>query len=374
MKNLLVVSLLIACSFALLAQSYEPMLNRPDITSLTGGTATDLDGIPTAGLAEGTIVIVNVASEARLYRLEISGDAESSPTIIRADDYGVTGKLWRTAITADPEETGYTPTGDDLGDHIATQNIETDGHWLSNDGGDEGVFVDSDGNVGIGTNAPAGPLDVYSLASSDAVDQSQYDNTGSTWNTAADHVGQSFTVGTTGLLTRVRLQIVSSAGNPAEFRIYQGGVSGTTGNPVGPLIYTQPGIVMAAGWNEVILSTPLAVNSGEVYTFQFYTGSQFSHKASPADVYAGGQWLMAWDGCDMVFDTYVQGLSTGLILDASSNVGIGTDSPTSKLQVVGLPVYANNAAAIAGGLTEGAFYRTGGDPDVVCVVHPPAAP
>ncbi len=51
------------------------------------------------------------------------------------------------------------------------------------------------------------------------------------------------------------------------------------------------------------------------------------------------------------------------------NVGIGTVNPTSPLQVVGLPVYANNAAAIAGGLTPGAFYRTGGDPDLVCVVH-----
>lgn len=53
----------------------------------------------------------------------------------------------------------------------------------------------------------------------------------------------------------------------------------------------------------------------------------------------------------------------------SGNVGIGSSAPTSILQVVGLPVYANNAAAIAGGLTAGAFYRTGADPDPVCVVH-----
>ncbi len=34
-----------------------------------------------------------------------------------------------------------------------------------------------------------------------------------------------------------------------------------------------------------------------------------------------------------------------------------------------LPVYANNAAAITGGLVAGQFYRTNGDPDTVCVVH-----
>lgn len=41
-----------------------------------------------------------------------------------------------------------------------------------------------------------------------------------------------------------------------------------------------------------------------------------------------------------------------------TNLGIGTSAATSKLHVTGLPVYADNAAALAGGMTAGAFYRT----------------
>ncbi len=40
---------------------------------------------------------------------------------------------------------------DNLGDHTATQNIQTNGNWVSNDGGNEGVLVHTDGSVSMST-------------------------------------------------------------------------------------------------------------------------------------------------------------------------------------------------------------------------------
>ena len=53
-------------------------------------------------------------------------------------------------------------------------------------------------------------------------------------------------------------------------------------------------------------------------------------------------------------------------VDSGGSVGIGTAAPTSRLQVVGLAEYADNAAAKSAGLTDGAFYRTG---DILKVAH-----
>ena len=51
---------------------------------------------------------------------------------------------------------------DNLGNHQYTQNMETSGNWLSNDGDNEGIYVSSDGDVGVGVSTPSSKLDVNS--------------------------------------------------------------------------------------------------------------------------------------------------------------------------------------------------------------------
>lgn len=62
--------------------------------------------------------------------------------------------------------------GDDLGGHTAQLNIDMNDNWISGDGDDEGVYVSSTGNVGIGVEDPQvnvhalGPVRVNDLSGS----------------------------------------------------------------------------------------------------------------------------------------------------------------------------------------------------------------
>lgn len=67
--------------------------------------------------------------------------------------------------------------GDDLGDHIATENIVLGTHYLSGDGGNEGIYIDSSGLVGMGTSSPLDLLHIDDKSGSGSLRGLRIDST-----------------------------------------------------------------------------------------------------------------------------------------------------------------------------------------------------
>jgi hypothetical protein len=91
------------------------------------------------------------------------GSAEEGMLVYNVDDGEF--QFWDGAAWESVGGSGA--TADDLGDHIADSNIALNDNYLSGDGDDEGVYVDADGNVSIGTSTSNltevnGALDVTS--------------------------------------------------------------------------------------------------------------------------------------------------------------------------------------------------------------------
>lgn len=115
-------------------------------------------------------------------------------------------------------------------------------------------------------------------------------------------------------------------------------------------LYIDPNGILYANSLALFYSAGVAYNGIRRSTtkIEYYNDGITSNPANPIHVFTGTS--------GAVLLTILQG----------GNIGIGTLSPTSKLQVVGLPEYNDNTNAAASGLAAGAFYRTG---DALKVVH-----
>jgi hypothetical protein len=214
---------------------------------------------------------------------------------------------------------------------------------FATNGANERMRITSAGNVGIGTSSPTNQFEVYTNSYKQFnVSYPSIYQTRLNFGTAAYAAYDAGTATLSLFATDALYGSISfGAGGSQRMRITETGNVGIgTSNP----------------------SAKLSITGGEVSTSISNVGSTSTsvfNVANPAISLSIG-----YVGTDIPmlqsFNNTTNTSNNLTINPFGGNVGIGTSSPTSKLQVVGLPSYADNTTALAGGLTAGAFYHTAG--------------
>lgn len=127
---------------------------------------------------------------------------------------------------------------------------------------------------------------------------------------------------------------------------------------------TYEGVLSEGTNGNVVVAAPTSGGS-----IQLSTRSSSGH----VQIVAGGsteKWRFENTGKLLPQSTYDIGTTS-----ARAGTGYFSTLNTTNLTALGtvslssIPAYTNNAAAVSGGLAVGRVYRTGADPDVLCVVH-----
>ncbi|MEN0048921.1 MAG: tail fiber protein, partial [Bacteroidota bacterium] len=194
-------------------------------------------------------------------------------------------------------------TLDNLGDHTATQNLELADNWISNDGENEGININDNGNVGIGVSPTDATLSVRLGTDGMEVEAAQNTNAPNLFADVAS-VWQSYTATTSGILTRIQLRFATAAGN-RTITLYSG--EGTDGSVLG----TNTVDVTGTGVYQVSFdfsADNIKQTSGSIYTIEVDNRDRVY--VSTANPYDGGINSTGSDR-DMFFRTFIESYNTG---------------------------------------------------------------
>lgn len=198
------------------------------------------------------------------------------------------------------------------------------------------------GNVGIGTDNPAGNFNIFQPAvySNEAIDQEQASaNTGTSGDPS---IWQSFTAGANGYLSKVEMFSSSiNEGGTYIMKIYTG--EGTEGSLLGTSFPYHINPSEQYGYKSFTFESPISITSSNQYTFCIITvaGENFRFPFSDDNPYSGGE-LSTYNYengiADAVFKTYVasslENKPVIFIVDDNGYVGIGTNYPSCPLEIV----------------------------------------
>jgi hypothetical protein len=288
------------------------------LTALTGGTG-DLNWDSGTLFVDSSANSVGIGTASPASNLHISGAANN--TYLRIDDGTEFLNL------------GVDGTG-------IFYNSNTTHRFLTNSGGTECLRILSDGKIGIGTSSPLSILDVKN-ATNEHIVISGSATYGNNAIIAVNDIGGEVGLGLggntiefyTGTTERMR---IDSSGNVR--------IGATTGFHKVCIAHDDSFTDIASGYTNLELSNPNGTNGT-------YSRIVFNDAAGgPGSGILGVKFTDTTNNYGQ-FEFWTRsssGGSTKMVIDPNGNVGIGTTSPSAKLELNGGDAYFYNTASTGG--------------------------
>jgi hypothetical protein len=267
-------------------------LTNLDSTELTGTVSNNRLDADLQDLADGSLSGSKVGTG-------INADNLTSGTVLASrvehgslfiTSAGTNNYVWTSdgAGAGDWKDVATLVTGDDLGDHTADQNIILNSHWLSGDGGNEGIYIDNAGRVGIGiTNLfeklrikGSGNQDVaVILENTDALAAGGMRLEGSPDRLLVGTFGGVPVEFLTSAVTRMTIDTLGNVGigeiNPSQKLDVAGAIQlgASASNETGVIRWTGTDFEGYDGSEWISLTGGASINYGDCYEEPFYAGA-----------------------------------------------------------------------------------------------------